>query len=399
MINHKENFNLSKKVTYFDNAATTLKPNIVIEELSNYYNNLSTNVNRSNHGLASITNKLFEDTRENLRGFINAGDTSEIIFTSGTTEGINLLVNGFFKELLQDGDEVLITKAEHASNVLPWFNLINNNGIKVRFINILDDLTLDIESIKSMITNKTKVISIAHITNTIGDIRDLKTICDIAHEKGIIVLVDGAQALSHTSVDVSEIDVDFYVGSGHKMFGPTGTGFIYGKKELLNEVTPQILGGGNNLSFTNEMYFVLKELPYRLEAGTPNIAGIIGLNAAINYLKDINIEEVEAYERELKKYCLDKLKEIPEVILYNENVPGSIILFNIDDIFCEDVENYLAKHDVIIRAGNHCAKLTNNIIKASNTCRISFSIYNNKEEIDGVVALLRNNKNIFNEIL
>ena len=294
---------------YFDNGATTFKPKCVIDEVVNYYENLSVNAHRGDYDLSRHVDELYESTRDDVKNFINANKREEIIFTKGTTESMNMIVFGFMENYLNPGDEVLITKTEHASNVLPWFTLEEKFGIKVNYIP-LDNYEVTLDNVKKAINPNTKVISLAWITNTIGDVRNIKEITKIAHENNILVVVDGAQAVGHMKTDVKDLDIDFLAFSSHKMLGPTGVGVLYAKFEYLDKMLPINYGGGMNSIFESDKTLVYKELPLRLEAGTMNISGILGFRKAINYLNNIGMDKIEKHEQELKEYLVNRLKEI-----------------------------------------------------------------------------------------
>lgn len=395
---NREDFPMLKNnLVYLDNGATSLKPNNVIDSITEYYTSYSANAHRGDYDISLLVDETYESVREKAKKYINAKEVNEIVFTSGATEALNIIINGFFGNYLKKGDEVLITVAEHASLVLPWFNLANKLGIIIKYIPLNNDLEVTLDNVIKMININTKVISIAHITNVIGDKRPIKEIVKYAHERGIYVLVDGAQSIGHTKVDVQDLDIDFLAFSAHKMMGPTGVGVIYGKYELLNQLHPQILGGGMNIDFTSEKDFEFKSLPCRLEAGTPNISGVIGFGAAIDYINNIGIDVIEKHDLELRKYAVDKLQLLNKIKIYNLNTNGSIITFNVDNIFSQDLAVYLNKHNICVRAGNHCTKLLKNI-GINNTCRISLYLYNTKEEIDQLVIALSNN-NILEESL
>ena len=397
-MNREDFLILNKDIIYFDSGATSLKPYILSETISDYYDNYSANSHRGDYDISLKVDTMFENTRKLVKDFINAKDTNQIVFTNNATDSLNKIIFGYFKNYLKAGDEVLITKSEHASNVLPWFELSDEIGIKVNYIPLDVDLKVTMDNVKKSITPNTKVISLAHITNVVGDIRPIEEIAKYAHKKGIKVLIDGAQSLPHTKIDVKKMDMDFLVFSAHKMCGPTGVGVLYFKEKYLEEIKPIIVGGGMNSSFEYNGTKVYNNMPHLLEAGTPNIAGIIGFGSAINYLNKIGIKKIEKYVSDLRKYAIDKLKEIPNIIIYNEKSEGSIITFNIKDIFPQDLAIYLNKYKICIRAGNHCAKILKEEIGAKNTCRISLYFYNTKEEIDKLVEVLKND-NIINEII
>lgn len=384
---------------YFDNGATTLKPNCVIESITDYYTKYCANAHRGDYKNSMIVDEKYESVREKIKEFINARNKSEIVFTSGATDGLNRIIFGFFKNHLSKDDEVLITESEHASNVLPWFILAKEIGIKVKYIPLDSNNEVTIENVKKSITNKTKVISLAYTTNVIGDIRPMRDICELAHQNNILVLGDGAQSLSHIKTDVITDDIDFLVASAHKMYGPTGVGFLYGKFNLLNEMDPINYGGGMNAMYLTDGYIELREVPTRFEAGTQNIAGVIGMGEAIDYLSKIGLNNIVKYEHNLREYLVKRLKDLDNIIIYNEQNISSIVAFNVKEIFSQDVSVYLDKYNICIRSGNHCAKTLNNIFNVNNTCRISLAFYNTKEEIDKLIEVLKNINNIWNEIL
>ena len=395
---NRDDFNiLTKNIIYLDNGATSLKPRCIADSISNYYNNYSANAHRGDYDLSLEVDNKYEGTRTLVKEFINAKKNKEIIFTSGATDSLNKIIFGYFRNYLKENDEVLITKSEHASNVLPWFELKDEINIKINYIP-LTNLEVTLDNVKNSITDKTKVISIAHITNVVGDIRPIKEIIKYAHSKNILVIIDGAQSVAHTKIDVQDLDIDFLAFSAHKMLGPTGVGVLYGKEELLNNIKPIIFGGGMNASFQFDGTRVYNEIPSLLEAGTPNIAGVIGLGEAIKYLNSIGMDNISNYEKDLKKYAVNKLKEVKDIIIYNENSESGIITFNIKDIFAQDLAIYLNKYNICVRAGNHCAKILKDDLGIKNTCRISLYFYNTKEEIDYLVNIL-NNENIKDEII
>jgi len=398
---NREDFPMLKdnKILYFDNGATTLKPQKVIDAIVDYYSNYTANAHRGDYKNSLKVDEMYEGVRKKVAYFINAKEGSEIAFTSGTTDSMNLIAFGYFKNILKKDDEVLITESEHASNILPWFILEKELGIKVKYIPLSKKNEVTIENVEKSITEKTKVISLAHITNVIGDIRPIKEISMLAHKKNIYMVVDAAQSIAHLEVDVQKLDIDFLAFSAHKIYGPTGVGVLYAKFELLDKLTPKNYGGGMNATFTNDGYIELREIPTRLEAGTPNIAGVIGLGAALDYVSNIGLDTINEYEHKLKRYLISKLKELDFIEIYNEYNSGSIVAFNIKNIFSQDTAVYLDKYNICVRAGNHCAKILNNVFNVNNTCRISLSFYNTKEEIDRLIEVLKNSKNIWNEIL
>ena len=396
---NRDDFNILKSgIIYFDNGATTLKPKILGEAISDYYDNYSSNAHRGDYALSIKASQKYEETRYLVKDLINAKKVSEIAFTSGATDSINKIVFGYFANILNEGDEVLLTMSEHASNLLPWFELKDRLKLKIKYIELDENHEVLLENVKKAITDKTRVISLAHISNVVGDVRPIKDICKLAHEKGILVLVDGAQSVPHLKVDVQDLDVDFLVFSAHKMCGPTGVGILYGKENLLNNIKPIIFGGGMNADFNMDGTRIYKTMPDRLEAGTPNVAGVIGFGYIIKYLMNIGFDNIHKYELELKNYLVSRLKEIKEVTIYNSHSQSGIVTINYNGIFPQDLSIYLDKYNICTRAGNHCAKILKEEIHIKNTCRISLYFYNNKEEIDKLILALKN-PNIKEEII
>ena len=384
---------------YFDNGATTLKPKSVIDDMVLYYSKYCANAHRGDYQNSQIVDSMYEGVRDKIKNFIHAKEASEIVFTSGSTDGLNRIVFGYFKYYLHEGDEILLTESEHASNILPWFVLARELGCVVKYIELDSKKEVVMENVKKAITDKTKVISLAYVTNVVGDIRPMCDICHYAHERGILVVGDGAQSIGHVKVDVMMDDVDFFVASAHKFYGPTGIGFLYGKFSLLDKMVPLAYGGGMNAMYLSDGYMELREVPVRFEAGTQNIAGVIGMGKAIEYIESVGIKKIIQHEHELKEYLICELKKLNNIIIYNEDVIGSIVAFNVKDIFSQDVAVYLDKHHICVRSGNHCSKILNRIFGVDTTCRVSFGIYNTKEEIDKFISVLKNISNIWNEIL
>ncbi len=390
---------LQKEIIYLDNGATTFKPQCVIDAIVDYYSNYCANAHRGDYDISYHVDEQYELTREKVQKFIHAKEKEEIVFTSGDTESLNMIARGFFENILEKEDEILITQSEHASNVLPWFRLAKKIGCQVKYIPLDDQHYVTMENVKKSITPHTKIISLAYITNVIGDKRPIKEICQYAHEHNIFVVVDGAQSVAHKKTDVQDLDVDFLVFSAHKMCGPTGVGVLYGKREFLEELEPINLGGGMNESFDSVDEVLLKPLPTRLEAGTPNIAGVIGLGAAIDYLTSIGMEKIEDYEQHLRRYLVDKMIKIPHIDIINMESDSAIVAFNVEGIFSQDVAYYLNKYNICLRAGNHCAKILKKEVGVTNTCRISLYFYNTEEEIDELIDLLKDKEKIWKEML
>ncbi|MBQ6135348.1 MAG: cysteine desulfurase [Bacilli bacterium] len=389
---------LDSNIIYFDNSATTLKPKRVIEKMEEYYQKHTSNIHRGEYDAAEKTNQLYDQVREIVADFIHC-QKDEVVYTSGTTMSINMVVFGYMRKHLKRGDEVLLSKAEHASNILPWIKLQEEIGIKLTYAPLDENYHLSLEAIQKCVTEKTKVISLAQVTNVTGDVRDVRKIGEFCQEKGILFHVDGAQSVPHMKVDFEESHMDFLSFSGHKMCGPTGVGILVGKKDLLEEMEPILYGGGMNASFEADSSYELKKAPTKLEAGTPPIAEIIGLGEAILYLKEIGIENIERQEGKLSEYFLSKIKDIPNIILYGENKESGIFAWNIEGVFAQDAAAYLNHYHICVRAGNHCAKLLKDILPVKNTVRVSFYFYNTLEEIDQLIEVLKNSKDIFKIVL
>lgn len=397
---HREDFPiLQNNLIYLDSGATSLKPKCVIDKITEYYRDYSANAHRGDYDLSLKVDYEYENARDEIKEFINARYREEIVFTSGSTDSLNMIATGFFRRYLETDDEIVITKSEHASNVMPWFRLAKEIGCKIVYVPLDENYYVTMDNIKKVINENTKVIALAEITNVVGDIRPIKEITKLAHENNAFVVVDGAQSVPHLKTDVTDSDVDFLAFSGHKMCGPTGIGVLYGKKELLEKVIPTNLGGGMNESFDDEDHVYLKQLPHRLEAGTPNIAGAIGLGEAVRYLKKIGLNNIHKHEVELRKYLVDNLITIPHIDIINIESDSGIVAFNIDGIFSQDVAYYLNKYHICVRAGNHCAKVLKSATNVNNTLRISLYFYNTKEEIDLLIKLLSDKNKILREML
>ena len=389
---------LQSDVVYFDNGATTLKPKRVVEAMNRYYLEHTSNIHRGDYDAALKTNAAYDHVRDIVSQFVHC-KSEEVIYTSGATMSINMVVFGYMKHHLKKGDEVLLSKAEHASNVLPWIKLSEEIGIVIRYIPLNENYELPYENVISSITDKTKVISLAHVTNVIGDVRDVKRIGRYCREHQILFHVDGAQSVPHMEVNFEDSCMDFLSFSGHKMCGPTGVGILVGRYDLLKEMEPIFYGGGMNSFFEEDNSYELKSIPVRFEAGTPPIAEVIGLGEAISYLMEIGMDKIHKHEMELKKYLISKVKNIPNLILYNQNSETGILAFNIDNVFSQDTSVYLNHYHISVRAGNHCSKLLKDVIKIKNTVRVSMYFYNNYQDIDRLVEVLQNSQDIFRVVL
>ncbi len=376
---------------YFDSAATSLKPQVVIDEVVEYYTKLSSNAHRGDYDLSYKVDTKFSAARKNVAKLLNS-DEKEIVFTSGTTEGINIIARSYAKKFLQPGDEIIISYAEHASNVLPWYNLADEIGVKIVFCPLNVEGNYSLDNLKTVITKNTKLIAFAHVSNTLADVRDAKAICQYAKAHNIITVIDGAQSIPHMAIDVQDLECDFLTFSAHKMCGPTGVGVLYGKYELLEQMNPYNLGGGMNARFNKAVEVSYKSVPTVFEAGTQNIAGIFGLSKAIDYLREIGFDNIHNYELELKQYAVSKMSQLPNVKIYNASTASGVVIFNVFDdglVFPQDVASFLNEKGIAIRAGDHCAKLLDNVIDTRVTCRASFYLYNTKAEIDKFVDELK----------
>ena len=389
---------LGNEYVYFDNAATTFKPKCVIDAMDKYYLEYTSNIHRGDYDSAVKTNELYDNVRNIVSEFINC-DANTVIYTSGATHSLNMVVFGFMKKYLKSGDEVLLNKSEHASNVLPWIKLSEEIGIIIKYVPLSSDYSLTIDNIRKSVTEKTKVISLAHISNVVGDVRDIESIGEFCSQNNILFNVDGAQSVPHIKVDFKKSNIDFLSFSAHKMCGPTGVGVLVGKKNLLENMDPILYGGGMNNYFEEDNSYELKPIPTRLEAGTPPIAEVIGMGEAIKYLDKIGMDKIHQYEKQLKQYFLDKVKDISNLIIYNKDSDSGIVSFNIDGVFAQDLAIYLNHYNIYVRAGNHCTKMLKDDIGINNTVRASFYFYNNYEDVDRLVEALKNSRDIFKIIL
>ena len=383
-------------LVYLDNAATTQKPLKVLAAIKDYYENDNANVHRGVHTLAERATEKYEAAREKVRHFINAKSTKEVLFTRGTTTSINWVAQ-FAGQILKTGDEIVISIMEHHSNIVPWQEVVKKTGAILKFV-YLKDGQLDMDDLRKKITNQTKFVSIAHVSNVLGTINPVEEITKIAHEHGAYMAVDGAQSTPHMAIDLQKMDVDFFAFSGHKMMGPTGIGVLYGKEELLNQFEP-VEFGGEMIDFVYESHATWTELPWKFEAGTPNIAGAIALGAAIDYIQELGIDQIHQHEIELIDYLMPKLQEIEGLKIYGpkDNVKrGGLIAFNIEGLHPHDVATALDMEGVAVRAGHHCAQPLLNYLETPATARASFYLYNTKADCDKLVEALKKTKEFFN---
>lgn len=380
MYNEHQGLFQGKKLIYLDNSATTFKPYQVIDAINHYYKDITSNVRRGDYSLAHEADVAYENARKKVAKFINA-DESECIFTSGDTMGLNM-ISYFALSFLNDGDEIVLSYEEHASNVLPWFKIAKITNAKIKYIPLDEHGKITVENFKSVLSSKTKIVSLATVSNILAHPVPTKELVKLTHSVNAIYIDDGAQAVPHMKYDVKDLDLDFLVFSGHKMLGPTGIGVLYGKRELLEKMDPLFFGGEMNARFKKDGSFSLEELPWRLEAGTQNIAGALGLAASIDYLENIGFDNIEKHEKELKKRAVELLKENKNIIIYNPEDDSPILSFNVKDVFSQDVATYLSSKGIFVRSGNHCSKLINNVLTDEMSARASFYIYNSLDDVN-----------------
>lgn len=385
-----------KSLVYLDNAATTQKPLCVLDAMREEYLNVNANVHRGVHYLSQQATDLHEAAREKVRGFINARKIEEIVFTRGTTEAINLVASSFCQSQMQEGDEVLVTEMEHHSNIVPWQLQAQQRGIVVRHLPITDDGTLCLDQVEAYLTERTRLVSIAHVSNVLGSVNPVADIVKMAHAHGIPVLVDGAQSAPHMRIDVQALDCDFFAFSGHKMYGPTGIGVLYGKEEWLEKLPPY-QGGGEMIDKVTWEKTTFEHLPFKFEAGTPDYVATHGLATAIDYLEGLGFEAIEAHERELTRYGLEQLSQIEGLKIYGPQSSSrdAVISFNVGDIHHLDMGTLLDRLGIAVRTGHHCAQPLMDRLGVSGTVRASFALYNTKEEIDTLVAGIRRVSQMF----
>ncbi len=370
-------------LVYLDNSATTFKPYPVIDAVNHYYKDITANTRRGDYSLAHEADLALENARKTVAAFLNAQE-EEICFTSGDTMGMNEVAYGLLP-FLKEGDEILLSMEEHASNVLPWFNVAKITKAVIRYIPFDENGRLTVENFKKSLTERTKIVSLASVSNVLGYALPVKEFVALAHQKGAIYIDDAAQSVPHMKIDVKDSDVDFLAFSGHKMVGPTGTGVLYGKKEMLEKISPTFYGGEMNARFDSTGYLSLDDLPYRLEAGTQNVAGILGLAKACQYLENIGFDKIHEHELHLRRMAVEGLKKNGNAILYNEDADSGIVTFNIKDVFAQDVATYLSSKGIFVRSGQHCAKILPEYLKTQGTVRASFYLYNTEEDVKAFV--------------
>ena len=386
-------------LVYLDNAATTQKPTQVLDVLRHYYEHDNANVHRGVHTLAERATADYENSREKVRAFINAKETAEVLFTRGTTTGLNWLARSYGDAFIKEGDEIVISYMEHHSNIIPWQQLVERTGEVLRYLPLTDQGFIDMTAAKDIINEKTAIVSLAYVSNVLGVINPIKELAEMAHANNAVMIVDGAQATPHMAVDVQALDADFFAFSGHKMCGPTGIGVLYGKRQWLEQMEP-VEFGGEMIDFVNLFDSTWKELPWKFEAGTPNIAGAIALGAAVDYLNEIGMENIHRYEQELVDYVLPKLHEIDGITTYGPQDPKhhtGVIAFNLDGIHPHDVATALDMEGIAVRAGHHCAQPLMNYLNLAATARASFYFYNTKEDADRLIEAIQATKEFFKD--
>lgn len=384
-----------KPLVYLDNAATTQKPKCVIDTISNVYTTMNSNVHRGVHHLSQVATTAMENSRETVRKFIGAKHSHEIIFTRGTTESINLVASSYGNTLLKEGDEIIISAMEHHSNIVPWQLLHARTGVKFRVIPLTGNCRLDIEAYKGMFNEKTRLVSVTHVSNVLGSTNPIKEIIEIAHSNDVPVLVDGAQSIPHKKIDVMELDADFFAFSGHKIYGPTGVGVLYGKELWLETMQPYN-GGGEMIKSVRFDKTSFNDLPYKFEAGTPDYVGIIALGKAIEWVNSLGIENIAAHEHELTRYAVEQLKTIPEMRIFGEP-DGAAVSFLTGDIHPADLGTILDRLGIAIRTGHHCAQPLIDHLGIPGTARASFAVYNTKEEIDALIQGIKRAVKMFTQ--
>lgn len=386
---HNSSYNRLPLV-YLDNSATTFKPYQVIDSINHYYKDITANTKRGDYSLAHDADVAFEDSRKIVSSFINC-DSDDLIFTSGDTMALNEIAFGLL-DYIEEGDEILLSKEEHASNALPWFKVAKMKKAIIKFVELDEDYRITIDNFKKALSNRTKIVSLASVSNVLGFSLPVKELASLAHSVGAIYIDDAAQSIPHKKIDVKDLDVDFLAFSAHKMLGPTGIGAFYGRRELLEKISPCLYGGEMNARFDSTGYMSYSDLPYRLEAGTQNIAGVLGFASACKYIQSIGFEAISAHERMLREYAVSKIEDLGNCTIYNQSADSGIITLNVNKVFAQDVATYLSSRGVFVRSGNHCAKMLPEVIDTKATVRASIYIYNTKEDIDALVDGLKHSE-------
>ncbi|HSU80461.1 MAG TPA: cysteine desulfurase [Candidatus Angelobacter sp.] len=386
------------RLVYLDSAATSQKPIMVIEALDNYYRSINSNVHRGVHTLGTRATDAYEGAREKVRRFINAEKAEEIIFTRGTTASLNLVAQSFGGAHLKAGDEIVLPPSEHHANLIPWQQIAKRTGAKLTYIKLQEDGSIKLEAVREAVSAQTKIVAMAQVSNVLGSINPIKEVAAIAHEHGAIMVVDGAQSVPHMKVDVQDLDADFFAFSGHKMCGPTGIGVLYGKKKWLENMEP-VETGGEMIDFVDLYESTWKELPWKFEAGTPIIAGAIGLAKAIEFLEGVGLESIHEHEVDLTRYAAERLSEIKDLTIYGPKERGGLITFNVGDVHPHDLSTVLDAEGIAVRAGHHCCQPLMKWLNVSATARASFYLYNTKDEIDRLVEGVLKAKEYFGYVI
>ncbi|MHA6143257.1 cysteine desulfurase SufS [Bacillus subtilis] len=384
-------------LVYLDSAATSQKPRAVIETLDKYYNQYNSNVHRGVHTLGTRATDGYEGAREKVRKFINAKSMAEIIFTKGTTTSLNMVALSYARANLEPGDEVVITYMEHHANIIPWQQAVKATGATLKYVPLQEDGTISLEDVRETVTSNTKIVAVSHVSNVLGTVNPIKEMAKIAHDNGAVIVVDGAQSTPHMKIDVQDLDCDFFALSSHKMCGPTGVGVLYGKKALLENMEPAEFGG-EMIDFVGLYESTWKELPWKFEAGTPIIAGAIGLGAAIDFLEEIGLDEISRHEHKLAAYALERFRQLDGVTVYGPEERAGLVTFNLDDVHPHDVATVLDAEGIAVRAGHHCAQPLMKWLDVTATARASFYLYNTEEEIDKLVEALQKTKEYFTNV-
>ncbi|WP_313803755.1 cysteine desulfurase [Cytobacillus sp.] len=389
-----------KPLVYLDSAATSQKPVQVIEAIDKYYREINSNVHRGVHTLGTRATDGYEGAREKVRKFINAKSTEEIIFTRGTTTALNTVAASYARANLHEGDEIVISYMEHHSNIIPWQQVAKQTGAVLKYLPLQEDGTISLEDVREIVNSNTKIVSIMQVSNVLGVVNPIKDIAKIAHENGAIMVVDGAQSTPHLKVDVQDLDCDFFAFSGHKMCGPTGIGVLYGRKQLLENMEP-IEFGGEMIDFVGLYESTWKELPWKFEGGTPIIAGAIGLGAAIDFLEEVGLDQIEAHEHRLAAYAIERMSAVEGLTIFGPKEAtkrAGLVTFNLDEVHPHDVATVLDAEGIAVRAGHHCAQPLMKWLKQSATARASFYLYNTEEDIDKLVSGLLKTKEYFSDV-
>ncbi len=373
----------NSKTIYLDNAATTYKPQAVIDAVTKYFTSETANSGRGDYHDAYLVDQKVIETRALVATFLNAQSVDEIVFTHGATNSLNMVASSFGEKVLKEGDEILLSVAEHASNTLPWFEISNKVGAKVIFVPLEEDGSISAKTLNKYLSKKTKIVSLTHISNVLGVVNDIKEIARVVHQNSnAYLVVDGAQSAPHLKIDVQDLDVDFFAFSGHKMLAPTGIGILFGKKKLLEMMGPYETGGGNNATYSSPSNIEYHKVPFRFEAGTLNLEAIYGLHAAITYLLNLGMDNIAKYEHELREYAVNGLSKLKHIIIYNPHATTGIITFNVKGVFAQDAATYFSSKNIALRSGQHCAKMLKDHLLENATVRASLYFYTSKEEID-----------------